>query len=566
MMTESNDSKRIALYEAVKMTAFIAGLFSLIVVGVLVVSFLEVKLIEPIRTEKLELLKIKLLDEPGNEQMLSDIRQLDLKIRNERVGRNSFSRSGYLLLLAGIAVFLISVKSAMVLKKSLPHPEVGGDQQAAQIRSSKLARFATVIVMVVLAACVFYFAAKKKVDFAQAVASYPSAEEIAKNWPSFRGPSGSGVSAYTNIPEKWDGKTSEGVSWKSPVDLPGHNSPIVWGDKIFVIGADRNKRRVYCFDAFTGELLWSRDVEVSPAKKFEAEEDTGYAAPTAATDGKRICAIFPAGDIVCFDFEGNQLWRKDLGLPDSMYGYSSSLAVYQNLFIVQYDHGYVDDNKSMMIALDSFSGQIVWQTKRPVSSSWTSPIVADVNGMSQLITCGDPWVIAYDPANGRQLWRADCLGTDVAPSPIYAGGFIFAIQPYGEMFAIKPDGSGDVTNTHIAWKANDSGPDICSPVSDGEFIFALQTQGDLTCYKVSDGTKLWEKDLETSLTASPSIVGDRLYLLSEKGVMFIADIAGEYKQVGKNEMGEKCYATPAFVDGRIYIRTTKNLYCIGKSN
>ena len=134
------------------------------------------------------------------------------------------------------------------------------------------------------------------------------------------------------------------------------------------------------------------------------------------------------------------------------------------------------------------------------------------------------------------------------------------------IFLPVPIQKGDVTKTHIAWQVSESGPDICSPVSNGEFIFALQTHGDLTCYKTSDGTKLWEKDLGTNLTASPSIVGDRLYLLSEKGVMLIADIGGEYKQVTKNELGENCYATPAFSDGRIYIRTTKNLYCIGKSN
>ena len=304
--------------------------------------------------------------------------------------------------------------------------------------------------------------------------------------------------------------------------------------------------------------MWQADVtnSLSTANKMiEMYEDTGYAAPTVATDGRRVCAIFPTGDVGCFDFEGKELWSRNLETPDSTYGYASSLAIYQNLLLIQYDQGSVEDDKSRMIALDTFSGMTVWELKRPVPSSWTSPIVVN----NQLITCADPWVIAYDLSNGTELWRVDCLGTDVAPSPIYAGGLIFGIHPYSSLVAIKPTGQ-------IAWKATDNISDICSPVSNGKSIFLLETYGMLTCYKVSDGTKLWEKDLETSFMASQSLVGDRLYLLNEKGIMFIAKVGNEYTELAKSPLGEKCYASPAFADGRIYIRGAENLYCIGDEN
>ncbi|MHC4645678.1 MAG: outer membrane protein assembly factor BamB family protein [Planctomycetota bacterium] len=215
-----------------------------------------------------------------------------------------------------------------------------------------------------------------------------------------------------------------------------------------------------------------------------------------------------------------------------------------------------------MMALNVFSGDPVWETKRDVSASWTSPIVATVSDRDQLLIVGDPCVIAYDPAGGAELWRAECMGADLAPSPIYAGGFVFAIESNIKMVAIRPDGRGDVTETHIAWMVEDGIPDICSPVSNGRRIFLLTSDGTLTCYQVTDGTKLWGKDLGTYFSASPTLVGDRLYLLSEKGVMFIAEAAGEYKELARCDLGEACYSTPAFMDGRLYIRGIENLYCI----
>jgi outer membrane protein assembly factor BamB len=266
-----------------------------------------------------------------------------------------------------------------------------------------------------------------------------------------------------------------------------------------------------------------------------------------------------------------------LGIPDSSYGYASSLAMYRNLILIQYDQGGPDDGISRLIALDGFSGQTVWETKRPVPNSWSSPIVTKVGDQFQLITCGDPWVIAYDPAKGTELWRAKCLYGDIAPSPTYANGLVFAIEPYSKLVAIRPDGRGDVTETHIAWSTEEGGPDICSPVSNGELIFLLATEGFLTCYKVADGKRLWEQDLRENFFASPSLVpapasgeasrgsgGDKLYLLTEDGVMFIVQAGPEYKELARCELGEECRASPAFADGRIYIRGLENLYCIGK--
>jgi len=544
-------------YQTAFWSAVVSAVFSLIVVGFLMVNYLQIKVFDPVRAERLELLKLKIIDHP-DDVLFVQIRKLDLQIRQDRIRRQNFSYRASFLLLGGLAVFVISAKLAVTFKKKPPRPQPYPDRQKEQIRQAIQARSTITVGLAVLGAAVLFFATRPVVDFSEE----PPQKGV---WPRFRGLGGLGISASTNVPDNWNGSTNEGILWKSKVPLPGHNSPIVWGDRVFLSGADANERQVYCFDALSGKLLWRGNVpNLAPAgaEPVEPGESTGFAAPTMVTDGRRVYAIFATGDVGCFDFSGKTVWARNLGSPDSAYGYASSLAMYRDLLLVQYDQGAAEDEKSKLIALNAFLGHTVWETRRPIPNSWTSPIVIEVSSRHQIITCGDPWVIAYDP-NGAELWRADCLGADVAPSPIYAGGLVFAIEPYTKLVAIKPDGRGDVTKTHIVWSNEEGAPDICSPVSNGELIFLLTTDGLLICLQVTDGTKLWEEDLKEDFFASPSLIGDRLYLLSQKGVMFIIEAATEYKELARCELREDCHASPAFVDGRIYIRGTKNLYCIG---
>ncbi len=605
-------------YHTAIVTAVISGVFSLIILELMLFNYFQRTVAEPKRTEKWEALKIQLRQEPDDQQLISliqeldsksvvdpnrakelevlkteirnnpddkqllpkirrlylqisqdRIRQLDLQIRQVRIRRWDFSRRGGYLLLGSVVVLLIGVKSASAYKKKLPAPQPAPDKRNEQTRKAIRARWAVTVGLFTFGSTALFLATRPWIDLSTAdmlATSYPSMAEIKKNWPRFRGPGGLGISAYTNVPASWNGTTGEAILWKSKVPLPGFNSPIVWEDRIFITGANQNTREVYCFDALSGKLLWKRGVKSVPqSKPIELSEEggPGYAAPTAVTDGRRICAIFPTGDVGCFNFDGKNLWTRNLGIPDSGYGHAASLAMYRNLLLIQYDQGgSAEDEMSRLIALDTFSGRTVWETKRPVPNSWSSPIVAQIGNQPQIITCADPWVIAYEP-NGVELWRAKCLGGEIAPSPIYAAGRIFAIEPYATLVAIKPDGRGDVTKTHIDWSIDENTPDTTCPVGNDKFIFLLTTEGMLTCYNTADGTKVWDKDLLMNFLASPSLVGDRLYLLSEKGVMLIAEVSTEYKELAKCELGEDCFASPAFMDGRIYIRGLENLYCIG---
>jgi outer membrane protein assembly factor BamB len=558
-------------YQTVLNTAIVGAVFSAIFTALLVANLIGSGVIGPWRENRLAAMKLQVQKEPANQELVSQIRQLDLKIRHDRIWRLDFAHKATYMLLSSVAVLLVAGAIAGKMKRQLPRPQPQPDVGAMQMKEAKRARLAVVGALAVLIVSGLLIAMSGWVRFAQPEDSGPafaSVEEMRQQWPRFRGPAGAGISAYTNVPSQWNGKTGDGILWKSKVPLPGRNSPVVWNDRVFLSGADPNKRQVYCFDAARGDLLWTGDVPTVPLpkdKELKLMEDTGYAPSTVATDGRRIYAIFPTGDVAGFDFQGRRLWHRNLGLPDNSYGYASSLETYKKLVLIQFDQGDGKEGKSRFIALDGQSGKTAWEAKRETPNSWTTPIVVDVAGQPQLITVAKPFIISYNPANGAELWRAECVGGDVAPSPIYAAGLVMAIEPYSQVIAVKPTGKGDVTKTHVAWRMEDSGPDICSPVSDGKYVYTLESGGLLLCCNVEDGKKLYEMDVREECRASPSIVGDKLYLLDMKGIMHIVQIGPEYKEIAKCELGEECFASPAFADGRIYLRGAENLYCIGKA-
>ncbi|MBN1457729.1 MAG: PQQ-binding-like beta-propeller repeat protein [Sedimentisphaerales bacterium] len=584
MMQTDTDNPEIktSWYKAAIAIAMIAGLTALVIITLISLSYVRHYTVEPDREEELEQLKIIVTDRPDNEKVVELIRELDLRIRRDKVNRLAFARRGFWLLLISTAVLIVSLKWIVTCRKKLPHPQPAGDRQTAQVLERMLSRRAVISGLGILVLLSLILAIQPHVDLEKALTqaktgqtetdkllAYPSFEQVNKNWTAFRGPEGNGHSAYTNVPLDFDIKTGKNVVFKTKIPLAGFNSPVVWENKVFVCGADEEKREVYCFDALSGRLLWTGDMTNLPGPDRgvpDVMEDTGFAAPTMATNGTGVFAIFATGDVGCFDLEGKRKWLRYFGMPDSAYGYASSLAIYQNLVLVQYDQGMAEDEISKMIALDAASGKTVWETKRPVSNSWNSPVVAKVGDKYQLITAADPWVIAYDPADGKELWKADCLGTDSAPSPVYSNGLVFVVRPYGELIAIRTGGQGDITKTNIAWAADDGIPDICSPLCTDQFVLLLTTGGTLTCYKVQDGQKAWEKKLDGNFNASPSLVGDKIYLLSIKGVLSVIRAGAEYEEISRSDIGENCFASPAFADGRIYIRTVENIYCFGNKN
>jgi len=285
------------------------------------------------------------------------------------------------------------------------------------------------------------------------------------------------------------------------------------------------------------------------------------------SDGRYAAAIFANGDLAAYDLDGKLAWSQSLGIPENPYGHAASLAIYKNLVLVPFDQATAKAAKSKLRALDIATGHTVWEQTRPVPSSWSTPIVIRAANRDQVVTTASPWIIAYDPADGKELWRVKGSQGDVAPSPVAVGATVFAVaNDSAPVLAIRADGSGDVTANKVLWKGEDNTPDICSPLATEDFVFLLTSEGMLTCYDAHKGDKLWEHDLnDFKCKASPSLVNQELYLFSESGKAWIlAPSRAGVKRVRQTDLGEGCVSCPAFQDGRMYVRGKKNLFCIGQ--
>jgi outer membrane protein assembly factor BamB len=585
-------SSRNAWAQACSRIALIAGVFSLILGSLLLFNTFrlhhgpgsgKLRLVE---ASELLPLKTALREDPKNEPLKHQIRQLDQQLRHDYFRREQLAaRSGWFLL-GGAAVFLAALKLARHLRRppvAIPNISVRPGDPAHSAALAAKAVSGTAIALASLTAAMVWGTVRQwqgsltetpgvlpspaASGTAVDPGGFPSAAEIAGNWPYFRGPAGAGITPLPDLPTSWDGATGKNVLWKAEIGLPGENSPVVWGNRIYLTGATAKSREVYCFDASSGTLVWKEAVSTplgERAEPPEVMEDTGFAAPTAATDGRRVFAIFSNGDIAGLSADGKRLWARNLGTPENMYGHATSLTLWQNRVIVVYDQGEAKAGKSKIMALDAGTGEPVWSTPRKVANSWVSPIIIKHQGREQIITSADPWVIAYDPATGKELWQAKCMKGDVATSPTFVNDLVYVASDQSCIAAIQPDGSGDVTDSKILWRQEDVGlPDMCSLLCDGPRIYTL-VFGTFYAFDALTGKHLWKVDTKTTFQASPSLIHGRLHLLSTKGVMIIGEADNDgFKETGRCELGEATGASPAFAPGRIFLRGKKHLFCIG---
>jgi len=376
------------------------------------------------------------------------------------------------------------------------------------------------------------------------------------NQATFRGYMGLGVSYHKNIPENWNGSTGENIRWKVAFSKPGYNTPVIWGDRIYLSGGDAQARMVACYNRHTGQLIWEKEVTGipgSPASPPRVTDDTGLAAPTMAVDGRRVYAIFATGDVIAFDLEGNRIWGRNLGVPNNHYGHSSSLQVWNNKLVVQYD----TNSKGRMLALNTATGETIWDVDRPVHISWSSPILIEVEGKIQIVTTTDPYVMGQDLETGAELWKVEALMGEVGPSAAYANGLVYATNEYARTVAVKPE-----PGTDFVWESDEYMSEASSPVAFGDLFFLATTYGVLVCYDAGTGEKVWEKEFNDGFYSSPMIADGKLYIIDLGGITHIikADRSGTI--VAEPEMGEDGFALPVFADGLIYLRGMEHLYCI----
>jgi outer membrane protein assembly factor BamB len=563
------------LHRALWLTAGIAGLFCLLVCAILVQEHFAAATNDPWKSPQLLALKAKLEADPKDEALQREIRQLDQKFRQQFRHRLALDKTGGWLLLGGMVVLVLAAGKAVTLTQRLPLPQPKTDAAEQSIRMAARARWSVAGLTLVVTGSLLMIglghtsilpvndAGWQKLtgkggaeEITPEVA--PALAEFQANWPRFRGWDGSGVSTQTNY--------GTNLAWRSSIPAPGHGSPVVWGDRVFISGGTAAKREIFCYNVSSGALLWRRAVENvpgSPTQAAEVPEDTTYAAPTLATDGRRIYAIFANGDTAALNFDGSVAWTKYLGPMKNMYGYATSLAVWGNNVLIQLDQGETATAGSRLLSLQGASGRVLWERSRPVPASWATPIVIEAAGKTQIITLANPWVIAYAQADGKELWRAQLLEGETVPSPVFTGGFVIAVNPGSKIFALRPDGAGDVTKTGIAWSSEENVPDIGSPVGQGEMVFTVSGMGRVTALDAKDGKKIWETNLDTEVQASPGIAGDRLFVLTVNGVLVVLHCGREVHELGRSQWRDKFLASPAFASGRIFLRGATNLFCLG---
>jgi outer membrane protein assembly factor BamB len=387
-----------------------------------------------------------------------------------------------------------------------------------------------------------------------------SAKEFLRNWPSFRGPNAVGHAAHANPPLQWNVEDGTGILWKIALPKHGMSSPIAWGNRIFLTGADDDSRQLYCVDADSGKLLWQHDVNGVPGspddgKIPEVLDETGFAAPTSTTDGQYVAAIFATGELVCVNLAGKRIWIKHLGIPQNHYGHTSSLLCHDNLLFVQYDQ----KENSQLLAFELASGQPVWQAKRG-AMSWSSPILAEINGRMELILTNSKAVEGYDPTSGKRLWRVECLDGEVASSAAYANGTVFVANEGAPASAI--DLSSPERKT--LWQGDEAEvlPDSASPVANDKYLIVPTAFGVVRCLAARTGKVLWEQEFDQGFRSSPILVNDRVYIIDLSGMMQIFRMDQKFELLGAADVGEPVYATPAFIEERIYVRSLGHLFCI----
>jgi outer membrane protein assembly factor BamB len=553
--------------------AKIVAFFCLAVAVSLLISHIKYKSFHPLDSKEIATLKQRLVNEPKNEDLKNRIREIDLQLREEYERHIRFVAIGKKLILGGVLVFLGSLQIAFWKKRLC----VIKNKNKISDNEREFYQGAGVVLLITaaLAAGGYVLVKNEKSEIPEkvltgkkqeAATSVVSIDEYNKNWPRFRGPFGNGIPLETNLPVKWNIQTGENVLWKTDVPLHGFNSPIVWNDKIFLSAGTSEKREVYCYSAVDGKLLWQTaiaNVPNSPPKAPEVPDYTGYAAATMATDGQRVFVIFANNDLAALDFNGKIVWSKYLGEPKNPHGHATSLITWQNLLILQHDQGEAEDKLSKLYAFDSATGKVVWQTPRPVSSSWSTPLVFEVKGEHQIITLSVPFAISYSVTNGTELWRYEGLSGEVTSSPVFAGNRLFIVSPADKLIAIDPTGRGDITKTKVLWVSEENVPDVTSPLATDKYVFTITTMGILTCHDATSGKKLWEHDFQADFHASPTLVGENLYLIGQKGEVFIVKASDKYEEVASFKMEDKFHASPAIVNGRMYLRGEKYLYCIG---
>ncbi|MBL7041609.1 MAG: PQQ-binding-like beta-propeller repeat protein [Pirellulaceae bacterium] len=393
----------------------------------------------------------------------------------------------------------------------------------------------------------------------------------AANWPQFRGPGANGDSEARDLPRTWD--ETQNVAWKTRIHGRGWSSPVIWESQIWLTTATEDGRQLFavCVDRDTGEIL--HDIRV-----FEVENPehiavvNSYASPTSAIEKGRVYVHYGTYGTACLDTKtGRIVWaRRDLNC-DHHEGPGSSLMLFDKLLIFHVDGRDVQ----YVVALDKTTGQTVWKTERSIDftqynenfrKAFCTPIVIDWQGRKELVSPGAKAVMAYDPYSGKELWKALYNGWSVTPRPLFGHGLLFVVTDFvrPELWAIRPGGNGDVSETNVVWKLRKSIPKAPSLLLIGDLLFFVNDDGVAQCIEAKTGHVFWTERIGGKHWASPVFADGCIYFVDRDGVVTMIEPSRTFRRIGVNQMNEECMASPAIAGRAIFLRTATSLYRLEK--
>lgn len=408
----------------------------------------------------------------------------------------------------------------------------------------------------------------------------------APNWPQFRGPQGDGVTAAQHVPVTWS--ETNNLAWKVGIPGRGRSSPVLLGDRIWLTlaveqGVVRTKlngddmqtaehvsQEVVCLDARAGKILWH-------TKLFDVDKPdpvhwfNSWATPTPVAEADRVYCDFGTFGTACLDAKtGNVIWKKHLPL-DHQVGPGSSPIIHENLLVLVRD----GRDAQYVAALDKRTGEQAWRTERPpieassgnLKKSFVTPLIVQAAGHTQMIAPGAHWVVSYDPGTGKEFWRAKHgVGFSIGSCPVFADGVTYfstgCMKP--SLCAYRADGTGDVTTSHAVWKTLRQVPVMSSPLLQGDTLYWTSDDGMANCASTKDGEAFWQERLNQQHLASPLLAEGRVYFFGKGGKTTVITAGRQFEKLAENQLDGTVIATPAILDGAIYLRTDTHLYRIGK--
>lgn len=390
--------------------------------------------------------------------------------------------------------------------------------------------------------------------------------EGAKYWPQWRGPSAQGYVAPGKYANTWS--PTRNVKWRVPVPGAGNSSPIVWGDRLYLTTSQDDGARLslLAFARGDGKPIWQTAVPTEGVERVH--QKNGHASATPVTDGRMIYASFGRHGLVGFDMNGRIVWHRKFGTIDNYHGPAGSPVLYTDRLFIYQDHKGSADQQAFIAAFDVRTGKTLWETPRTETVGWGTPVVINTGTRDEVIVNSQRRVAAYDPNTGKELWTVRGMTFEVIPTPVVGDGLVFTSSGRaGPTLAIRPGGSGDVTDTHVLWSTPKGSPFVPSGVvHDGLLYLVNDMQSILTVYETTTGSLVYQGRMGVAtregFSGSPVIVNNELYFTNDDGETFVVKAGREFNLLHTNSLGERTLASPALVDGIWYWRTAGHLVAI----